>query len=370
MNQIETIFNQSLEIKKEFQKIETGKWGPKEFGTELIVQTGHLADMILRQSVKDNPYSIEENNKHLGDEISDVLLNTFSIIDACGLSDINLMEGIKKNIDSENSIEDSKKTSIPTSIFLFQNIVKSTYLMFSLTNSPELNTEKILDTAARIVTSSLALGSYMELDLVDYFNKMALESKTFIEQKARKIIESYPYKVPRIEITIEESALPLLERPPQIELSYEKPLPFFLLRASGMPYVDEIRDRIQQEGFKIDHERTIDNFELLARYLYPADPKVEESYLWFLLSRKAFPDTYNQGYAFILSSEMAKNYKKIDAFKRKIRNHIGPTPYKIQYQGKKIFADLHHIHAPDEKDYIREFGFLSALSYRVDHKNN
>lgn len=377
MNHIEDIYKKGLEIKEEFQKIETGPWGPKEFGTELVVQTGHLADMILRQSVKYNSYSIEENNKHLGDEISDILLNTFSIIDTCGLSDADLIEKTQKIISHENYTESWEKTGDlgrvtfqkdpnVSSTSLFENIVSEVNQMFFLTRDQELNKEEILNVAAKITLNSLSLASYMELDLWDYFNRMTLESKIFIEQKNKKINESYPYKVPRTKIVIEESALPLLERPPQIELPNLRTHPFLLLRASGLPYIDEVRDKIKNGGFKIDHERKTDSFELLARYLYPADPKVEESYLWFLLSRKVFPENYNSGYAFVLPPEAMTRYGEIDSLKRKIRADIGPTPFEIQYRGKKIFADLHHIHAPDEKDCRKEFQFLIALSKKID----
>jgi hypothetical protein len=355
MHQLIEMVDKTKYIKEEFKKIEAQEWTAKEFGTELVVQVGHLADIMLRQSAKYNNYTIDENNKHLGDELSDVLLNTFSVVETSGLSSKDLINNIQ-----EKTIMAGPQPQ------LFEEVVRGAYEMFSLTRGEELDKGKILDVASSLTVNSLALGSYMELDLPRYFGKMIEESKIFIDQKAQKIIDSYPYKIPRIKLLIEESALPFAEKPKSIELLKEKPLPFLLLRSSAFPWVKEIRNRIIDEGFTVDHERETDEFELLARHLYPASKDKEETYLWFLISRKAFPESYNKGYAFVLSSEDIARYSDIDSLKRRIRVSIGPTPFEIQYRGKKILTDLHHIHAPDEKDCQIEYPLLVAFSKRVD----
>lgn len=384
MKQLKELFLQTNYIKEEFKKVETGTWTPKEFGTELIVQSGHLADIILRQSVKYNSFSINENNKHLGDEMSDVLLNTFSIILTSGLSSDDLEKNILKTVGLgkaakienwkqigkfgvESCLRDHGNSQVELN--LFKNIVKDSTELFSLTREEQINKENVLKTAARLTINTFALGYFMELDLPDFFNKMIEESKIFVDKKSKSITESYPYKTDRIKISIDESALPFLEKPRPLEgLSEEVPLPFMLLRSSGFPWKNEIREKIIREGFEIDHERKTDEFELLARYIYPAHKDMEETYLWFALSRKAFPNSYNKGHAFVLSEREILRYGEIDSLKRRIRASIGPTPFDISYRGKKILTDLHHIHAPDEKDYKTEYKYLASLSYRVDIK--
>lgn len=381
MKQLKELFGKTIYIKEEFKKVETGEWTPKEFGAELIVQSGHLADIVLRQSVKFNAYNIDENNKHLGDEMSDILLNTFSIITTSGLSSEDLMSNIEETMDlgKEMKIENWEQIGKfgvelclenhgdkHPELRLFENIVKDSTDMFSLTRNVTPNSEDILKTAARLTLNTFALGYFMELDLPSYFNKMIEESKVFVDNKSKKIIESYQYKTGRIKLLIEESALPFVEKPKAIELSNEKPLPFILLRSSGFPWKNEIREKIINEGFSIDHEREINEFELLARHIYPAYRDKEETYLWFLLSRKVYPDSYNKGYAFVLSKKEAQRYEDIDALKRRIRASIGPIPYDITYRGKKILTDLHHVHAPDEQDYKKEYKYLASLSKRVN----
>ncbi|KKQ30004.1 MAG: hypothetical protein US46_C0012G0001, partial [Candidatus Shapirobacteria bacterium GW2011_GWF2_37_20] len=78
-----------------------------------------------------------------------------------------------------------------------------------------------------------------------------------------------------------------------------------------------------------------------------------------------FPENYNIGHAFVLSEKDAERYAEIDSLKRKIRSSIGPLPFRVQYQGKNILTDLHHIHAPDPKDYKNEYQYLVALSKRT-----
>jgi len=352
MKQLKELFGKTNYIKEEFKKVETGEWTPKEFGVELIVQSGHLADIVLRQSVKFNAFNIDENNKHLGDEMSDILLNTFSIITTSGLSSEDLMRNIEKimNFGGNNKIENWEQIGKfgvelclenhggkHPELRLFENIVKDSTEMFFLTRNGTPNREDILKTAARLTLNTFALGYFMELDLPNYFNKMIEESKVFVEDKSKKIIESYPYKTRRVKILIEESALPFLEKPKAIELSNEEPLPFMLLRSSGFPWKDEIRETIINEGFSIDHEREINEFELLVRHIYPAYRDKEETYLWFLLSRKAFPESYNKGYAYVLSEKEVLKYNQIDSLKRRIRESVGPIPFEISYKGKKNF---------------------------------
>lgn len=379
MTQLKEIFNQSLFVKEKFKKIETKEWSTKEFGTELMVQVGHLSDILLRQGFKHNPYNIDENNKHLGDEMSDILLNTFSIIDTTGIGFEPLMKNIQKEIGLDTPVESfdwkqvgkfgieqsqNESSEKPIDQSLFEKIVKYSSEMFFQTRNEKNVLENILNTATRLTINTLALGKYMELNLPGYFEKMTAESETFVNQKYLKNSKSYPYKIDPINIEIEESALPFLEKPPTVSLPNVEPLPFLLLRSSGLSWTDFTRDEIQKDGFSIDHEREITDFELLARHLYPALADKEETYLWFLISRKAFPENFNIGHAFVLLAKDAERYAEIDSLKRRIRASIGPLPFRVQYRGKNILTDLHHIHAPDLKDYKNEYQYLVALSER------
>lgn len=382
MGQLKEVFNHTNFLKKEFQKIETKTWTTKDFGKELIVQVGHLGDMLLKQEVKYNPYTLEDNNKRLGDELADIVLNTFSIFkeedipEASFLNtigDITNHQFIKENLEWEEIGKVGLQTHLTTlndinqiSDTLFQKIAQYSYDLYFITQSRDINKQQIVDTAAQLTLNSLALGYYMELDLSNYFSQMVNESQDFIATKSRVIRDSYQYKTPPTELIISESALPFLEEPPHIDLPQIRPQPFLLVRSSGLPFLNNARHTLRDYGLTIDHERTTNDFELLARYLYPAKREAEESYLWFLVSRKAHPDTYNQGHAFVLDPKHLADYEQIVTIKRQIRQDMGPTPYKVSYRGKTSIIDLHHIHAPDETDLDQEFKYLTHFSQRID----
>lgn len=82
---------QSRQIRSLFRSIERIEWSTFDYAMELCVQLGHFADILLRQHCKLNAYSQAQNNKILADELCDILLNLFSILDAQGISISNTL---------------------------------------------------------------------------------------------------------------------------------------------------------------------------------------------------------------------------------------------------------------------------------------
>jgi hypothetical protein len=135
-----------------------------------------------------------------------------------------------------------------------------------------------------------------------------------------------------------------------------EPKPFYLIRATALPILDEIRTIVQDSGVSIVSEQPIDQFEKLARYLYPVDPEQSKTFLWLMLSRKV--SNYNQACAFILDSAHLEDYDFVLEVKRKVRWIIGRTYYNLIYRDEPITINLHHIHSPDFDDIRKEYNYL------------
>lgn len=104
---LETTWQKAQQVRELFRPIEQKRWGSREYAVELMVQVGHLGDILLLQDYKMNRNTDEANRKIIGDEIVDIILNTFSIADAEGISLPSML-----SIKAENSpwieiIEDS-----------------------------------------------------------------------------------------------------------------------------------------------------------------------------------------------------------------------------------------------------------------------
>lgn len=83
---VESTWQKAQQVRELFRPIERKRWGSREYAVELMVQIGHLGDILLRQDYKMNLNTDEVNRKIIGDEIVDVILNTFSIADEQGIA--------------------------------------------------------------------------------------------------------------------------------------------------------------------------------------------------------------------------------------------------------------------------------------------
>ncbi len=153
----------------------------------------------------------------------------------------------------------------------------------------------------------------------------------------------------------------LLTRPEPFEIQEYPITPYMLVRATAFQWIEPIREVLGEQGIKIAEEVQIPQFETLLRHLYPVNPTNENSYMWLYLSRAFLGEEMaNRGYAFILDKEHLNDYEKVTLAKRHVRKHIGLTPFRLRYQGRIIDTDLHHIHAPDEKDIKYEYSLLKS----------
>lgn len=83
---LENTWQKAQQVRELFRPIEQKRWGSREYAVELMVQIGHLGDILLRQDYKMNLNTEEANRRIIGDEIVDTILNTFSIADEEGVS--------------------------------------------------------------------------------------------------------------------------------------------------------------------------------------------------------------------------------------------------------------------------------------------
>jgi hypothetical protein len=138
-----------------------------------------------------------------------------------------------------------------------------------------------------------------------------------------------------------------------------EPNPFLLLRASGLPHADTVREELSRNNISVVGERSISEFEKLARYIYPVDPNRRNTYLWLLVARQVSGSAVNDALLFLLSKDYLQDYQSVVNIKKHIRDVIGITPITAYYRGEEIETNLHHIHAPDQVDLRKEFNILS-----------
>ncbi|MCA9387383.1 hypothetical protein KC669_05110 [Candidatus Dojkabacteria bacterium] len=163
------IQHQSEYVRNIFREIEPIKWEAKHYGIELIIQTGHLADIILRQSHKLNKYSELENTNIISDEISDILLNLYSI-------------SIEKNIDINSYISDySLSNSVDPlrhTALLSGYISEITLYLFEEDDS----TRALDDMLEKCFKLTIDLIEHFDVNIETAFSKMVNESEVFVKK--------------------------------------------------------------------------------------------------------------------------------------------------------------------------------------------
>ena len=111
-----------------------------------------------------------------------------------------------------------------------------------------------------------------------------------------------------IDLGDQDPPVDIMAAPEPIELELLAPKPFLLLRASGLQWLDAIYQQITSMGLGIEDELHLDNFEELAKRLYPVSVDTPNSYLWLMLSRKFLGKSSNTAHAFILNSQHLDDY--------------------------------------------------------------
>ncbi len=92
-------YKNAINLKKAFQITENSPWDATTVLLELIVQLGHISLIVENNN---SVYEIGRKISDLGDEISDVFLQTFAL---CWKLDINLLETFNEE-DCGSSIND------------------------------------------------------------------------------------------------------------------------------------------------------------------------------------------------------------------------------------------------------------------------
>lgn len=346
---IEKISNLSSVLRKEFKKVERKEWNSFQYLTELFVQLGHLSDISLRQEYKLNNKNEEENKKIIGDEIGDVILNVISICESEKIA-LNL-DDIQDNLD----LKPNETESILGSLFSKAG---------QLAENLEKNSEKLKTLSIETINLCYELASFYGIDMDRAFEDLYHESLVFIaknylpERKGSAREENFSEEIQ--EVTLDESLIEhFLEKPKQIEVDEAGfPLPFLLIRPSALSDLDKIRNFLFANDITVSSEAKINDFEELARNLYPVNPHDSNSYMWFILTRAVFPQEYNSGYVFFLDEKYLNDYQFIYELKTAIKNMIEMPRYKTFFQGQEIETNLHHIHAADSVNLNYECGLI------------
>lgn len=171
---IKKIEEQSRIIKLAFQEIERKPWRAKEFGIELIVQVGHLADIMSRQSHKLNKYSDSENKKILGDELADILLNLFSIC-------------IESNITPTESLKTYRQQQVTDGyqhlVLILKHISEINTLLRRRAENDSRN--ELQDELLKSFELTIDLIYFYEIDINAVYNVMMNESLLFVKKHSK-----------------------------------------------------------------------------------------------------------------------------------------------------------------------------------------
>lgn len=136
---------------------------------------------------------------------------------------------------------------------------------------------------------------------------------------------------------------------PNYEISKRMP-PFYVIQPTGIQHLSFIKEEIEKSGIKIIGERSITQFETLARYIYPVKPEKKRSYFWLMAVRSFLPEQYQIGHVLFL--DPSTPYEKVASEKKRVREMIGVVPFRIYVPGSEPQdVDVHHIHAPEDHEF-------------------
>ncbi len=189
---IDVIWERAQYTRNLFRSVERVEWGAEQYALELMVQVGHLSDLVLRQEHKLNRRTEEENADAIADEISDVVLNIFSIADAFTISVPTLVReklGIYWSdiVDSRKLIEDLE-SSHPTSDQIglaMLELSKQSALLASMVISvgkEDIGQKELSQALLDSLRACFSVLNFYNVNLHKAFDKMILESEAFVEK--------------------------------------------------------------------------------------------------------------------------------------------------------------------------------------------
>lgn len=144
---------------------------------------------------------------------------------------------------------------------------------------------------------------------------------------------------------------------PSIDSSHQtvEPLPFLLVRETGMPFIDRIEEIVEDAGAVVQGSFELSNFEALAPLLYPPRENKPISWQWLALNDILREQGHIGEVVRVLTFQGGVEIQRrngellgLKDLKRLIRKEIGIQLYACYYNGKpEALIDLHPVHAPD-----------------------
>ncbi len=185
---IDVIWERSQYTRNLFRSVERIQWGAEQYALELMVQVGHLSDLVLRQEHKLNSKTEGENADALADELSDVILNIFSIADTFSISVPALLReksGLRWNeaVDSKQLLSGQENSQNASNSML--ELSKQSALLASMVtemDNSEIDTEELKKSVIRTFEACFSLLNFYNVNLHQAFDKMILESEAFVEK--------------------------------------------------------------------------------------------------------------------------------------------------------------------------------------------
>jgi len=130
------------------------------------------------------------------------------------------------------------------------------------------------------------------------------------------------------------------------------PVPFLLIKPSGLKHKEKIIKILKDNGVVILNEITIFDYRSLANAMFD-NVKIKEQQYWFYILETQYDKSINNHAVALILEDV--NLEKLGAIKRNIRKTIGIDFYKIFLQDKWQETSLTPIHSPDEDRLDKEF---------------
>lgn len=154
-----------------------------EYAMELMVQIGHLGDILLRQDYKMNRNATEANRIIIGDEIVDVILNTFSIADEQGFMLPSNLSTTDEDTTWVEVIEGSLITYPdpvdPIALYSTLAMTGAIVLQSIVNNTAD---ENVSESLLSITQLSARLAGLYGIDIDAAFTFMQNESELFVKK--------------------------------------------------------------------------------------------------------------------------------------------------------------------------------------------
>lgn len=182
---VETTWQKAQQVRELFRPIEQKRWGSREYAVELMVQVGHLGDILLRQDYKMNRNTDEVNRKIIGDEIVDIVLNTFSIADEQEFSLTSRLTTTGEDSEWTQIIEDSLviyPDPIDPITLYSELSMKGSAVLQSLASNAQ--GKSLFEDLLSITQLAARLAGIYGVDIDAAFSLMQGESELFVKRHA------------------------------------------------------------------------------------------------------------------------------------------------------------------------------------------